>query len=242
VENEVESLKLKYALQRALLYQCLHNLKSPLSASSGYIELTQVGLAKDADITRLSKYSSKIEEGFAQVSESIALIQVIFDCNLSLDKNYDVEVDLNWLLSSICSKAELFVKFKNQELKYVTATGVGNLHIKSDLNLLRLLLYNLVANMSRYMVKGSGLKLSVTNELNTIKISFTADSLERSTSEVLQIFMSDEFSNYNLQTKHKDEIYETPRARALKLLNASLFVPQDSDIKNTIVLELQITG
>lgn len=76
--NEYERLKTLLRFQKRKVRKDMHRAMSPISAISGYLELMKMVLQNDADIERIEKYRTKIDEGIDELGDIIENLHDVF--------------------------------------------------------------------------------------------------------------------------------------------------------------------
>ena len=145
-----------------------HELKSPLTAISGYSQLIENGMAQDGDVIR---FASEIHRN------SDRLLKLINDIiNLSELDSVDIDVpfeniDLYKIAQNCVNMIEINAKKNNIN---ISLEG-ESIYIFANKQLIEEVIYNLCDNSIRYSKKGGSIKVSV-NKVNDKVILSVKDS------------------------------------------------------------------
>lgn len=124
-----------------------HELKTPLTAVSGYAELIESGMAKEEDIRRFAGQIHKNSARLLTLMNDIIKLSELDDAAFELSFE---TFDLHQLAENTACMMEPAAA--KQEVEIVLLGGSVLLHAEKDL--IDELLYNLVSNAVRYNVKG----------------------------------------------------------------------------------------
>jgi len=160
--DESERLKEKYTklktvhqLQKSIVRQNMHNVMSPLSAISGYLELIHITLLSNPDLDQIEYYRKKIDLGIQEVNTIIEQLQGIYndenDTLLIEDVENLLDVDLNWLVREVCNKMHFTESDMNLTMKNIS------LHVQTDIFITKLIIFNLI----NYAIKCNSKKLPI---------------------------------------------------------------------------------
>ncbi len=209
-------------LEKRILFQCLHDVQSPLSAISGYLELMQICMDSDKGLNKIEKYRDKIQSGVYEISQALEQIRYSFDD--SIDKDGGLEVALYWLIEDICKNVSALAKKKGQVVGH--NSEMEDYHLKNDIHLYRLLIYNILISLLKFTPKEGVINVSSSAVGKRISITFLTDGAERPASEVLAAFLPD--SRQPLSEQAPDDKLSGTQAipYALNFLNCSLKVEE----------------
>ncbi len=141
-----------------------HELKTPLTAISGYAELIETGMASDEDVTRFARGIH---------SSSNRLLTLINDIiRLSELDSSESATSFEYLNLSDMAKSCVEMLQMNAEKHGVTisATGEGG-YINGDKQMIEELLYNLCDNAIRYNNAGGNVVVSVKQESDKVVLT-----------------------------------------------------------------------
>ncbi len=159
-----------------------HELKTPLTAISGYAELIETGMAKDADA---SHFATEIRKNAKRLLSLINDILELSKLDADFEQELLEEVDLLELSKSCAGMLELNAKDHD-----VTVTVDGD-HalVEGNHQMLEEVIYNLCDNGIRYNRVGGSVTIHVQNKVDTV---------------VFQIVDT----GIGIPTKHKERIFE----------------------------------
>jgi len=149
IGRKQRQLEQAIAFKNNILSLTTHDIKSPLNAVQGYLELFNKYLADEGlDTGELCEYYNKINTGVANIADLIEQLNEIALLELQrIDLNL-VKVDLNWIAQEVCDVMQGPALSKKQRL---------NLHLNSkpiyvevDIPKLKRVIFNLITNAIKY--------------------------------------------------------------------------------------------
>jgi signal transduction histidine kinase len=147
-KDRFSRLRSVHKLQRSIVRQNMHNVMSPISAISGYLELINMSLSQDPDVEQIEYYRKKIELGIEEVNTIMEQLQGIYNDetdNCCKESDTMLDVDLNWIVREVCTQN----RFMEQNIEF--STNANPLHVHTDIFIAKLILFNLIS----YAVKNS---------------------------------------------------------------------------------------
>lgn len=189
-QDYLEKKILLYRLQKKILFQSLHDMQSPLSAVSGYLELLQICLKGDKDLTKIERYRRNLQFGFDEVNHIVEQIRYIENKTVEDEEGGKYDVSLSWFLRDLCLHATSFAENKEQKVVYVESKS--ECYLRKNIPLLRLFLYNTILILLKYMPKGKTIQLSNENVETGVAITCTVQECIRSASEIRDIILADQ--------------------------------------------------
>lgn len=147
---ELESLKRKYKhlkavhqLQNRTVRHFMHNVMSPLSAVSGYLELLMNNLDGTNKQEKLSRYSRNIGDGLNEIGFLLEQLHDIYkeDVHEGVSSDQPV-VELNWLVNEVKDIVSHSIELRASEIKVVESEEP--VFVKAELFQLKLMIYNLI--------------------------------------------------------------------------------------------------
>lgn len=217
-------------LQRESLMQCLHDIQSPLSGASGYLELMQICINGDKDLFKISRYRNKIQDGLQELEDILVQISYLYKGDSEGDKSTVLEFDLNWLIREISSNVSALAKKREQ--KIVFENQIQSVHIYTDMIVLKLLLYNLVIAALKAAAKGDRIEIGLKANDQTVEIQIWINEMIRPLSEVLHPFIDVEDASEPAESEN-DKRYGV---QAIQFLKGS--IKADSHGKNGVQISL----
>lgn len=192
--SEVEQLKEKYtklktvhSLQKSIVRQNIHNVMSPLSAISGYLELINLSLESDPDLNQLEFYRQKIEKGIIEVNTIIEQIQGIYTDETdqtSTEEISSLDVDLNWLVREVIGK----MHFSDQNIE-LEEKAVG-LHVCTDIFITKLIIFNLINYASKCSTKKQPILLTTEKYVDHAYFTVIFDAAKAKKIEISRVIKS----------------------------------------------------
>lgn len=187
---EIMRVKLKESIQKQMNYEasrkemlgCLaHELRTPVSLITGYVEGIEIGIVKDGE--KLKRYMSVIKE------KTLALNRLIDDLFLfarlevgKLSMQYEKK-DSSELFRAIFN--EIALEFENQTCRLITPDNIPQAYIKVDEVRMRQVVQNIIQNSKRYVNSTNGyIKIDFMLDKNFLILSFE-DNGEGITPETL---------------------------------------------------------
>ncbi|MCH8558171.1 MAG: hypothetical protein LAT84_10125 [Balneolia bacterium] len=244
MQTEIERFKLKYALQRDLLLQSIHDVQSPLSATSGYLELMQIAFSGNPKIDKALRYRNSIDSGVDHIGKLVQQLENAFECNLYQDSLPDMQIQLQWMLTEVCSKAEQVFSLKKQKMVTGFSVGSENMHVTADICLLKLFLYNIVLTISRYSAKESVVQINCTRSGSNGVIQIVISRPERPASDLSDLLLRDKFSTrYKDSSDTESEASDISfKSKALLALKGTLSYSELDGGKASILLMLPLVN
>jgi K+-sensing histidine kinase KdpD len=164
---EVESLKRKYKhlkavhqLQNRTVRHFMHNMMSPLSAVSGYLELLMNNLDGVEKQEKLSRYSQNIGDGLNEIGFLLEQLHDIYKDETFEGASSDQPVvELNWLVNEVKEIVSNSTELKSSEIKFVEAGEP--VFVKAELFQIKLMIYNLITIADSFSTAEGSLEVEV---------------------------------------------------------------------------------
>jgi signal transduction histidine kinase len=165
LNHTVEELKKTETLQRELLANVSHDLRTPLTLISGYAEMMK-------DIPE-----EKTEENIQIIVDETKRLSMLVNDLLSLSRIKSrteelnlTKFDLKELLVNIIDRQNKF--FENINAKINLLTSVDKVYVKADISKIEQVMYNFITNAINYSKDNKivDVILEVNNDLATIKV------------------------------------------------------------------------
>lgn len=164
---ELENLKRKYKhlkavhqLQNRTVRHFMHNVMSPLSAVSGYLELLANNLDGEANNAKLKRYSNHIGDGLNEIGFLLEQLHDIYKDEAHEPGSADLPVvELNWLVGEVKE-----IVSNSTELRASTITLKESevpVFVKSELFQIKLMIYNLMTIADCFSADDSVLEVEV---------------------------------------------------------------------------------
>lgn len=164
---ELESLKRKYKhlkavhqLQNRTVRHFMHNVMSPLSAVSGYLELLMNNLDGVEKQEKLSRYSQNIGDGLNEIGFLLEQLHDIYKDETFEGASSDQPVvELNWLVNEVKEIVSSSTELKASEIKFVEAGEP--VFVKAELFQIKLMIYNLITIADSFSTAEGSLEVEV---------------------------------------------------------------------------------
>lgn len=198
--QDLEQLKKKYRylkathqLQNRTVRHFMHNVMSPLSAVSGYLELLSNNLPDPEQQPKLTRYSKNISDGLNEIGFLLEQLHEIYkDDSQGADGGESPVIELNWLVNEVKAIVANSTELRSSQ---VTVTESDSpVFVKAELFQIKLMIYNLVTTADSFSGADSTLEIEVDSDESEFAL------LIRSTGNVIPE------SSFNDVFKNKDII------------------------------------
>lgn len=164
---ELESLKRKHKqlravhqLQNRTVRHFMHNVMSPLSAVSGYLELLINNLDGTDKQEKLTRYSKNIGDGLNEIGFLLEQLHDIYKDDVYEGTSSDQPVvELNWLVNEVKDIVSNSTELRVSEIKVIESSEP--VFVKAELFQLKLMIYNLVSIADSFSSSGGSLEVEV---------------------------------------------------------------------------------
>lgn len=164
---ELEDLKRRHKhlnavheLQNRTVRHFMHNVMSPLSAVSGYLELLSNNLNGTSDNEKLSRYSSHIGDGLNEIGFLLEQIHDIYKDDYVQDvKSESPVIEVNWLVGEV--KNIVSNSSEIRASKIVFHQSETPVYVEAEIFQIKLMLYNLITAADCFSAKESTLEIEV---------------------------------------------------------------------------------
>lgn len=225
-----------HELQKNIVKQCIHDIQSPLSAITGYLELMNVCLNSGGETEKMDRYRKQISKGIFEISDILQQIRTVHDEEFS-DGTDDVpvEVDLCWVVENICTNLQKISFRKDQHLFF--KNSAKSLHISADLILLNMVLYNLIVNAIKYTPANGEIAVDVNIENSRAVVDIHSDTTERAADKILTSFQQESNKDERIDSSQKSFFFGVQCGR---LINGEMKMKPDENegLKVSFVLLL----
>lgn len=221
-------------LQKQSVLQCLHDIQSPLSGASGYLELMQICLNGDKDLFKIARYRNKVQEGLEELEEILQQISYIYKDHIAENGSALLEFDLNWLLNDVSSNVNVLAKKRDQVVVFDQKSS--STIIQADLILFKLLIYNLIVSVLKSTAKEEEIRLSVENSNKKSITVITTKNIVRTPKELIGPYLHDKGNEDLVKVQSPLHI----GAEAIERLNGSINIKEigNSEVKITLAIPL----
>jgi signal transduction histidine kinase len=133
-----------------LLSITAHDLSSPLTAVSGYLEMIDEYLGNKESTTKLYHYYKRIQAGVSDVSDMLSQLNEVVKLKKGFSSLNSVKVEANGVIKEVCDLLEANATKKEIGLEVEVK---GEAHINADVVKFKRVIYNLVTNAIKYSHK-----------------------------------------------------------------------------------------
>ncbi|MFO7845224.1 MAG: ATP-binding protein [Balneolaceae bacterium] len=162
-KRKYRQLKAVHQLQNHTVRHFIHNIMSPLSAVSGYLELLLNNLHRTDSSEKQTRYGNNVADGLNEIGFLLEQLHDIYK-----EEPYDEEgegsllLELNWLVNEVKQVAANATELRASEIQF-TESGTP-VHVKADLFQVKLMIYNLVMIADRFSEAGNRLEIEVSRD------------------------------------------------------------------------------
>ena len=200
LEAKKEELRKAHLYSKNLLSITSHDLSSPLSAVSGYLDLMNDCLKDGTKFEQLEGYHQRIQSGVQDVMD---MLKQLSDINriergaVSLDM---VRINASWLVREVCELIESKAAEKN--IRFSIDIVEGSAYVEADIVKLKRVVYNLVTNAIKYIGDGGTVKVRVRTTGEEVLIDVMDDGAGIPPSDHSKVF-----SPFVKLNKNRDDDY-----------------------------------
>lgn len=163
-----------------------HDLRSPLNAVKGYLELMETSLNTDQNVHQLSDYHLQLSKGIGNISDLVDQLNEIAMLELRRIELNLVKVDLNWVVQEVCDVMQGPALNKGQKLKLIRYDRP--LHVEVDIPKAKRILFNLLSNAIKYTRHEGDIKVELTERKKTACLSIQDNGIGIPKSRINEIF------------------------------------------------------
>lgn len=158
LKQQYKNLESVHNLQNRTVRHFLHNMMSPLSAVSGYLELLVNNLNISEDQVKIEKYGRKMSDGLNEIGFLLEQLHEIHRTE-DIDDETDPVVELNWLVRTVSDIINNSSELKAGEIQHLESDKPVYIH--ADISQLKLMIYNLITSMDKLSTKNSVLEIEI---------------------------------------------------------------------------------
>ncbi|KPP96452.1 MAG: two-component system sensor histidine kinase [Bacteroidetes bacterium HLUCCA01] len=196
-------------VQNRLMGISMHDIMSPITAITGYLDLMRNQLAGDEKVNRtIYDYSRKIRNGVSDISSILEQMRTTAPERLREpeEQHQDEEamlcldVDLNWVAQEVCDIMQGAVKSRNHSLKF--SPSQQPVYVSVDIQHLKRILYNFISNAIRYTPEGGFIQVEVGKNNQRAFMAVTDNGIGIPAEKHEQIFrMNSKLQKFDLYNK-----------------------------------------
>lgn len=148
VIRKQKQLEQAIAFKNNILSLTTHDIRSPLNAVSGYLEMMDVCLNNDCNQEQLKDYHRQMSKGTANISDMIDQLNEIALLELQRIELNLIKVDLNWVVQEVCDIMQGPAVSKHQKLTF--SRSEKPLYVEVDIPKAKRIIFNLISNAIKY--------------------------------------------------------------------------------------------
>ena len=159
VSRKQRQLEQAISFKNNILSLTTHDLRSPLNAVMGYLEMLEDEMGEDEvdEIPNLHDYKNKIKTGVSNISDLIDQLNEIALLELQRIELNLIKVDLNWVVQEVCDVMQGPAVAKSQNLLFTRHDKP--LYAEVDIPKAKRILFNLVGNAIKYTEEGGDIEI-----------------------------------------------------------------------------------
>lgn len=160
VMRKYKHLKAVHNLQNRTVRHFMHNVMSPLSAVSGYLELLSNNLSSVNEQEKLERYSGNISDGLNEIGFLLEQLHDIFKEEQAPGVETESPVvELNWLVNEVKTIISNSTELKAAEV--IFKKSEKPVYVKAELFQIKLMIYNLITSADYFSTNKSILEIEV---------------------------------------------------------------------------------
>lgn len=148
IMRKQKQLEQAIAFKNNILSLTTHDLRSPLNAVKGYLEMMEFTLSNDFNTDQLRDYHSQITKGIDNISDMVDQLNEIALLELQRIELNLIKVDLNWVVQEVSDVMQGPALSKNQSLK--VQRSEKPLYVEIDIPKAKRIVFNLISNAIKY--------------------------------------------------------------------------------------------
>lgn len=162
-KRKYRQLKAVHQLQNHTVRHFIHNVMSPLSAVSGYLELLLNNLHRSDNNEKLTRYGGNVADGLNEIGFLLEQLHDIYKEEPGEgDGGESLVVELNWLVNEVKQIAANSTELKATEIRFIESEKP--VYVKAELFQVKLMIYNLVMIADRFSSEDSRIEIEVNRD------------------------------------------------------------------------------
>ena len=176
----------------------------------------RICLNGDKDLFKITRYRNNIQDGIEELEKILLQISYIYKEEVKGDELSLMEFDLNWLVNDICVNISAIAQKRSQSIIFNNRSQ--SVHVKSDMIVLKLLLYNLLISVIKVAEKEEKIRLEVNRNKNMAVLNIRVNKIVRPLADVMDPFIG----SANLAEKNETESATRYGEQAISFLKGSI--------------------
>lgn len=204
-------LKAVHQLQNRTVRHFMHNVMSPLSAVSGYLELLMNNLEGQQNQDKLLRFSKNIGDGLNEIGFLLEQLHDIYKDEGDESGNAEHPVvELNWLVNEVKQIVSNSTELRSLSIKF--SESREPVFVKAELFQIKLMIYNLITIADSFSSEDSTLEVEVDQDESefALLIRSTGDTITDSSLKEL-------FKSKDIMRLTEDIKGESPALIGLKI-------------------------
>ena len=151
VSRKQRQLEQAIRFKNNVLSLTTHDLRSPLTAVTGFLEMMQLAISASEDqnpLNEIADYHKKISQGVKNISDLVDQLYEIALLELQQIELNLIKVDLNWIVQEVCDVMQGPAISKKQTLEF--ERHETPLYVEIDIQKGKRILFNLIGNAIKY--------------------------------------------------------------------------------------------
>ncbi|MGM0587577.1 MAG: sensor histidine kinase [Bacteroidota bacterium] len=149
ISRKQRQLEQAITFKNNILSLTTHDIRSPLNAVKGYLELLDEHIEEEeTDLDQVKEYQGKISTGVQNIADLVDQLNEIALLELQQMELNLIKVDLNWVTQEVCDVLQGPALSKQQELIYHRYDEP--LYVEVDIPKAKRILFNLIGNAIKY--------------------------------------------------------------------------------------------
>lgn len=161
ISRKQRQLEQAIAFKNNILSLTTHDIRSPLNAVKGYLELLdqQICDEENVDLGEVKEYHGKITTGVQNIADLVDQLNEIALLELQQIELNLIKVDLNWVAQEVCDVLQGPALSKDQKLTFLRSEHP--LYVEVDIPKAKRVLFNLIGNAIKYTEKGGQIEVQL---------------------------------------------------------------------------------
>ncbi len=179
------NLKLMHELQKGIVKHFLHNLMTPISAMSGYLELLRECLQHGAGEEKLERYREKVEEGLDEVGFLLGQLNELY--RQKHQEGRAPQYNLNWIIEEVTGIARGAYDLKSG--KICCTFDRNPVFIQADQLQIKLMIHNMITAADQFCTEKSRIELLLEQpDEQEVRITVRSTGETRSNPQFVEAF------------------------------------------------------
>lgn len=162
VSRKQKQLEQVISFKNNILSLTTHDIRSPLSAVIGFLEMMEQGIRHSQPVDYLLDIHKRIRVGVSNVADLVDQLNEIALLELQRIELNPIKVDMNWLTQEVCDVMHGPALSKKHEL--IFKRNVIPLYVEVDINKAKRVLFNLIQNAIKYTPTGGKIEVGLSQE------------------------------------------------------------------------------